>query len=441
MMESSPSNSSPYLVSDLDNHRQILDSREQNAHSILSAVSQVLANASDLIDDLESDGTLGPTITRCCNDLADKVAGLARELDSQSDDERRRFARACIDDAQGQLALQHSVVEGREVLLDCGGGALAASNADKTLGSHDHTANAAEAMAALTEDDVADAITGAHTILLDVEAALRSVGQEEAEEIADVTLVVARMFVWSLQAIQMSVTAEALAGTEDERRLMDGCSSGPGRGMDVEVLDENDIVDNPSRGLSPSVGKKSSSREVVPNDRMRVLWPPVGPAVVSAGKWGADAASKKPLLSVVLGVALWPAAMLTAFVGAPVVAADFALQKGYDALSDGPLIETVERGAANIYQVGKLHFLCTKLVVKQGLRVGERQIKRHGGVGKVAQDLGGFALDRVLHPVQTACMAWDGLVWGAGALKDAGVFIKEMADSQAATEAAPNAMH
>ena len=164
---------------------------------------------------------------------------------------------------------------------------------------------------------------------------------------------------------------------------------------------------------------------------MRVLWPPLGPAVASAASWGADAASNNPILSVALGLALWPAAIVAAFIGAPLVAVDHAVQSTYNANKDSSVIEAAERGAANLYQVGKLYYLCSKLVIKQGIRVGGRQIERRGGLGAVACDVGGFAIDRALHPIETAGWAWDNAKWAAGTLLEAAVFVKDVATGDA----------
>ena len=149
--------------------------------------------------------------------------------------------------------------------------------------------------------------------------------------------------------------------------------------------------------------------------------------MASAASWSREAAVKNPILSIALAMALWPAALIGAFVGAPLLAADWALQSGYNAVQDQPLVENVERGASNLFQVGKLYYLCSKLVVKQGIRVGKRQVERRGSVGKIVQDLGYWTVDRAMHPVETAGMAWNSLKWGAGAVVDGTNFVKDIA--------------
>ena len=296
-------------------------------------------------------------------------------------------------------------------------------------------------MAAISEEEMAEAVTSAQSILVDVVETLRSVGDDEAEEIAEVGLTVARMFIWSLQSIQHNVSPQLMAGTEEERKFAEQKKrrdrASDSDGLQIELLDgddesdddanDTDVDDTPASAVPPKRPTAPTSRD----RRMRVLWPPLGPAVESAASWGADAASNNPILSVALGLALWPAAIVAAFIGAPLVAVDHAVQSTYDANKNSSVIETAERGAANLYQVGKLYYLCGKLVVKQSIRVGGRQIERRGGLGAVACDVGGFAIDRALHPIETASWAWNSVKWGAGTLLEAATFVKDVATGDA----------
>lgn len=412
------------LLTDREMESVSLEKREDAARDVLIVVGEALEKASTMIDDIERDQLLGPAITRCCADLADMAAEVAAEIHSKSDDERRELARACLHDARGV----------REELLLTEEGDRSAGTVVLTEGAvaNAATKSAAEAMADLTEEDVVSAVNSAETILLDVEEVLRSVGREEADEIAEVGLTVAKMFVWSLQSIHGRVTPQLLAGISDEREDAGNAT--------IEMLDD-DSEDNAQGKADTRASTERSRSTTLPGRRMRALWPPLGPAVASAGQWGADAASKNPILSVALGMALWPAAIMASFVGAPLLAADWALQKGYEAAQDGPVVEAAERGAANLYEVGKLYYLCGRLVVRQGWKVGQRQVERRGGLGAVANDIGNLAIDRALHPVETATMAWDGLKWGAGALLDAGMFVKSVATGEAVAGGVPLDMH
>eukprot|EP00566_Odontella_aurita_P010657 CAMPEP_0113561022 /NCGR_PEP_ID=MMETSP0015_2-20120614/19754_1 /TAXON_ID=2838 /ORGANISM="Odontella" /LENGTH=404 /DNA_ID=CAMNT_0000462789 /DNA_START=194 /DNA_END=1408 /DNA_ORIENTATION=- /assembly_acc=CAM_ASM_000160 len=400
--------------------------REDAARDILAVAGEALEKASAMIDNLERDRLLGPALTRCCEELADMAAQVAADIHCRSDDERRELARACLRDAK----------DARDGLLltDEGDRSAGMEPPEGTL-TDAATMSAAQAMAELTEDDIVTAVNSAETILQDVEEVLRSVGKEEADEIADVGLTVAKMFVWSLQSIHGRVTPQLLAGTGTRRGEVDNAT--------IEIIenDSGDSHENLDNTAASSHAKGSSHRSGLLDRRMRVLWPPLGPSVATASKWGADAASKNPILSVALGMALWPAAIMASFVGVPLLAADWAIQKGYDSMQDGPVVEAAEQGAANLYEVGKLYYLCGRLMVRQGWRVGQRQIDRRGGLGAVANDIGAFAIDRALHPVETATMAWDGLKWGAGAFLDASMFVKSVATGEAMAGSVPVDLH
>ena len=60
-----------------------------------------------------------------------------------------------------------------------------------------------------------------------------------------------------------------------------------------------------------------------------------------------------------------------------------------------------------------------------GVTLGERQISRRGGVGKICSDVVDGAVDMALHPVETIGMAWEGMFWMGGALGNAVNFVKD----------------
>jgi hypothetical protein len=123
-------------------------------------------------------------------------------------------------------------------------------------------------------------------------------------------------------------------------------------------------------------------------------------------------------LAVALGLTLWPAAVTTAIVGGSLVVVDGCLQDAYQNVKHNPLLETAEQGAAQLYHATRLGWLCTQLVTKQTFKIVHRQVKKKGGIGKIAGDVGGLAVDRALHPVETVQMAWNGLGWCVGMVTD-----------------------
>lgn len=385
-------NTSNYLFSDLEEDRLSRQQQENAAEQALHAVGSLLNTADAAISDLEKNDMLGTAITRGCKDLADAIGGLADELDKQSDEDRRALAKACLEDVSVHT----------DLLLE-----------DESRPGPIETMPSME-MTQMSEDDMILALSGAASLLRDVEASFRSIDQSEADEIADVALTLARLFLMSLQDLYSTLTPQDLVemGTQKSQCLSGG----------VEILDDDGVqVESIDTNQEPTSGPKKNTR-----DRVRVLWPPIGPAVTSACQWGKEEAEKKPLLAVALGLTLWPAAITATIVATPLVVADDFLQKTYESFSDKPLVENLERGAAELFAAARLCLLCGRLMTRQTLRVASRQIERRGGPQKVAQDLGGMALDRAMHPVETIGMAWNGITLGVGAIRDMVATVQEM---------------
>lgn len=372
----------------------IISRREHEgaAEHAIEVIGSVLDNADDFLAQLESNDMLGSAIVRRCEDLADLIGNLAGEMEAQNDQERLVLAQACLQDAQ------------------------AATAADGCI-EHNTSAGPNQELTSLSEDEMVHAISGAQVLMRDVEAALRSIDRDEADEIASVALTVARLFILSLKSIQSTITPEqllAMGGTDTGSHNLEFSNR-------IEILDETSeaTLNVETKDLSKAPTAVAKDRRI---DRVRALWPPLGPAVVSAAHWGKEEAAKKPLLAIALGLTLWPAAIITTLIGTPIVLADSVVQHVYNSFSGGPIIQTVERGAAQIFHAGRLSILSTRLVIG---RVVSRQVKRHGGVGQLAQNVGGALLERVTHPVQTAGMLWDGVCVGAGAICDGARFVQE----------------
>ncbi|KAI2503428.1 hypothetical protein MHU86_11057 [Fragilaria crotonensis] len=386
------------LSSDIEDAINRRKTHENAAEKAIKVIGDLLDNADTFLAQLESDEVLGSAIVRCCQELADVIGNLAGEMDGQSDQEKRAMARACLEDVRS-----------------------AVPPANENVASNDTTHQ--EQLATMSENEMIDALSGATSLMRDIEASLRSIDSNEADEIADVALVTARLFILSLKSMHSTLTPERL--------LAAGQSGSASRDLEfssrIEILHEEDCDDEADEQQAKET-LETRSRGRHPVDRVRVCWPPLGPAVVAAAHWGKEEAAKKPILAAALGLTLWPVAMITALIGTPIVLADCVMQHVYDSLSNGPIVQSVERGAAQVYHAGRLSFLCSGLVVKQTLRVASRQVKRHGGAGKLAQDVGSALLNRVMHPLETACMAWDGVCMGASAIRDGVGFVHDTVD-------------
>ncbi len=158
---------------------------------------------------------------------------------------------------------------------------------------------------------------------------------------------------------------------------------------------------------------------------MSVLWQPLLPATIRAGRLCTDNAKQRPIPVIAIGLTFGPTTILTTLIASPpLLMADWAIQTSYNALLElTPVIENVEKGGASALQLAHLAVLCSKLVAKQGMSMGKHQIERRGSVGKICSDVIGGVMDMALHPVKTVGMAWEGLFWMGGAVRDVVGFV------------------
>ena len=511
------------------------DQYREKQRLALQIIANFLNTAESTLNDIterESSGqqVLGPGIVRVCHDLADEIEGVAKELQKEHTRAARHLAHVMSDH---ELNL---IEEGGENTtatnnIDNNGGVRKEEEGNSNNHSEVVTITANNEMALThsatttalprssdsvasfqSQEEFISTLSTTHTLLIDTAAALRAITQQEAQELGEVALDVARMFVWSLgivhsNMIQMTMmppneysnphqthpALPILSQHEKERQEQLGIVALPKKsalaaaaaaglptssaattttpkqsrvtwynentkshnGPVIEILGEEEKKEGSPQKITSTEFRYSPQLSPVPSspgastvttsnnsiiissspvggvgghcERVRVLWPPLLPAVTEVGKVCATNAKEHPLPAIAIGLTCGPAAIVTAAIaGPPLLVADWAIQTSYDALSEHtPVIENVEKGAASALQVARLAILCSKLVIKQGLTVGERQIERRGGAGKICSDVVSGAVDMAMHPVETACMAWDGLFWVGGAVRDAVGFVKD----------------
>ena len=414
--------------------------QEQNAalEETLATIGNALGHASQMLDDLENDGMLGNAIKRVAADLAGAVGNVARDLDHvvaiENKNEGKKWARALLDDAHSQLQLEcemktatrnsdsdSNIGKGEdEVEGECEG-----EGEDQIVPSvTEMNMSAARAVSELSEGEIIDAMAMTRTILLDIEDALINISDDDAEEIADVGLIVAKMFLWGLKNVHAQITPDMIASSTAH------AGANNGTGMDIEILDDEDANANGESNARMNKARRTKIDFQHQDPRMRILWPPIGPAVADIASWGKESTIKNPILSIALAMTLWPAALFGAFIGGPILAADWCLQSSYEALREQPVMETAEKSAANLFNVGKFYFLISKLMLKQSLRVGKRQVERRGGIEKIAKDVGDWSIDRALHPVESAGMLWNSAKWSAGKVVEGVGFVKDAASGK-----------
>ena len=416
------------------------DAQTNAAQRVLDFCGDLLDQADDALNDdasaLGDDTMLASAIQRGCQDLADAVGGLATQLEQQSDEDRQALAQACLQDVQQAQREQKALVQQmRQHDLALNDNGDNNDNEDLLVEWHE--------FASMDENQLVQVIQAAGSFMRDVEASLRAVDQDEANELADVALTVARIFIASLKSIHAQLTpqdlhdaAHAAAAAVNGDPSSSTSRSASASTVRIELLDEHEdeaededddaaAAGNRSKGVKnsspapPNSSNKSKRTTTKQMDRLRVLWPPLGPAVAKALSWGKDAASQQPFLAVALGMTLWPAAVMTAIVGTPVVLVDGLLQDLYNNLHNDnvPLVVGLERGAAQAYHTSRLALVSGKLVGRHSLKVLQRQVDRRGGVQHILQGVADMALDRVFHPLETIGMACHGIGWSVNQVR------------------------
>jgi hypothetical protein len=258
---------------------------------IFETLGKFIDAADNQLSEWEKDNGLVvcDAIYRGSQELARAVGDVAEQLESQSDDDLRALADACRDDVHAHcLALQDLQEESQQrhqqyLRQDEG------NHVQKSL------------LPAPDElpDDFAPVLRNVATLLRDVQATLSAVERSEAEEVADVALTAARLFITSIQSWYQS---------DEARQAMQSTRT---KGVVIQELpfDEDDC----SESLRPSDEEKekgSSASTKLSNDRrerrlsshrLRILWPPLGPQVQQACVWGKQALTEQPILAVSLG--------------------------------------------------------------------------------------------------------------------------------------------
>lgn len=381
---------------DASSSSSISNREEQQQHNmarqILDVAGDLLQTADRELNQLERDDMLGSAVVRGCTELADAVAHLAGQLEEdQTDPERRQLAAACLQDFQSSSF--RSNTDSLRLQVEGGGGGSARDYSVAAAAREDAT------MQDLSESDIAGALGAAAVLLRDVESALRAIEPDEANDLADTAITVAQLFLATLKHLHSQLTPE---------HLIEG--SGGGRSLqespNITLLPDDDADIAPSAKDATRGGAPASSQKHASAQRMRCLWPPVGPEVTKVLQWSQEELQKQHwLLTAALGITLWPVLTVTAVLGSSAVLADHALQQLYQHFEGTPAIATAEVAAASLYQTSKLALLTAKAVARPTLRVARRQLERHGpGIQE-------WAAYKIQHPVETVGETVKGVWW------------------------------
>jgi hypothetical protein len=392
------------------------------AQQILTVTGHALSTADRELSELErknNDNTnlLGSAVMRGCRELADAVAQLASQLEQHYCDCQTTEQRAAL----VELLSRHDDFSSDDSLrlqLEGGGGETGDAQQpliDTTITTRDWT----ELDSQQLQRSSNAAAAAAAQFLRDVEVALRGMEPAEAAELADTALAVAHVFVATLQHVHSQLTPEHLlqADSSNSRSMSSssGTVSGGDRSMvrnhcesspDITILPDHEDADVISKDKKiPMQQQQEHSALTKKPQRMRCLWPPVGPAVADACQWGQHAVQQHRILTAVVGITLWPVVAVTAVLGTGTLLADHVLQNTYQHFADTPVVATAEMAAAQLYQTSRLAVLTAKAVARPTLRVAQRQLQRHGpGIQE-------WAVYRIQHPLETVNETAQGLLW------------------------------
>ena len=333
-------------------------------HEALHVMKRELQNADAFLEDKLDNRErkdVGKFVKNFCSDLADGIHEIALQVKADREQDRKR-----------QELFYTTIVEDAHRLVN-----------DISPKSKQYF----KARKDLTQREVNGALAAAETLLFDLTDALRSISDDEARDVAELGLVVSRIFIGTLiRAIEMFL----------EHKEIEKCS-GQSNDLSIEVLhDEDDYgFDGDDTNIDKNTKKQPHSK------RVRALWPPLLPIVTDAGKIGLGAALQRPILATALALVLWPTFLCTAFLAAPLFVMDNMLQTGYNCCQETTLIVELENAVGGACQIGKLYYLCGKLFVKRGLRIGQRQIERKGGLYNIMHEVGNHSMHCALHPIET----------------------------------------
>ena len=182
---------------------------------------------------------IGPGIIRLCHDLADGIEEVAKELRRESEfriEQQQRKRRQLPVSELDQVMPDHDIRLIDEGLHEDNAAseaviALNATNStalalSTTLSNNEIIAmeyDSSPLISSVSHEDYVNAISTAHTLLLDMAGSLRAITQEEAQELGEVALEVAHMFVWSLKMVHRNMIQ--IAASNDYHSMPPSCVS------------------------------------------------------------------------------------------------------------------------------------------------------------------------------------------------------------------------
>ena len=372
--------------SDIETADRKHEEKQQLAKQFLEATGELLANVDRELAQTDTN-LIGSAIVRGSREIADACAQVANAMEEHQD--RRALTEAGLQDFSHSLQLlddQHNKLH----------------STGQTSASALTTHHTSEEMAMVSQQEMDAAMKVLADLLRDIEVALRGIQPEEADEIAEVALSVAQVFIIGLQQVHAQITPDELvaaASADQSRYLKDS--------PQIEVITDEDGVPEVDENIQigPRMVTPTSIRSIRP-PRLRCLWTPVAPAITDFLHWSTAELSKQHWsVQAGLGFVLWPYAVGAALVSAPALVADHLVQQTYDHFADSPVVSAAEVAAGQVGQTARLSYLTARAVARPAVRVAQRQVQRHGP-GAIQ-----WTQDKIQHPVQTLQEAGCGVLW------------------------------
>jgi hypothetical protein len=357
------------LQSDLEIAEQTEEEKHKLAEKLLTTVGTLLRDADRELTSLQDNNLLGSAIVRGCQELADLVSTVAENVGH----DQLMLAEASLQDFSDSSDVTDLRLQPE---LDNNHGLIRSSSRSATTSHHKELAIVVD-------------------LLRDVEFSLRSIDEAEANEIADLAVSVALVFVQSLQIAHSKLTPRDLLP-----------STSPYNGASRIELLENPVFDEEN----PPSPAPVIQHAVRPTPRVRCLWPPLSPMATDFLQWTKEELIHRQhwAVSTAVAVTLWPVALTAAMWSVPALAVDHVLQQTYGHFDQSPVIVGAEVGAAQLQQTAKLSVKTAVALAKPTLIVVRRQVQKHGpGLMATVQE-------KAHHPISTIHEAFDGTLWCAG---------------------------
>ena len=438
------------------------------SHEVWELTGHWINSLQHEIDVLDAEGILGHALVRACHEWADAISHWTTQLQtyqqqhqqsSENDDDdddvddnvipnTHRNKNDLLDHSVNSLLLQIDEVtilnqnkKDRNAVYDIpdvhNNNAITDSILCDDIDDYDYDFD--HHLVTMTQIDPVPPVLD---LLHDMEQALRSVDEEDANDLADAAITVGHLLVAALQQVHSQFVPPPVA-TSDPRYSTTQRSYRTRRLEESPNItrlddDDNETTDDTDTHNSSTVKPSSSSSTgtMVPPyqpykpKRARCLWPPLQPVAQNIFQYTqTEVLPKQPIyITAPILLTCWPLLVTSTIIGSGMVVTDNVLQHVYDQIQDHPIIVTSEVTMASFLQTIKLGYLTTKAVAKPTLRVVKKQIQRH------APHVQESVVYHIQHPLETIHATMTTALWcGQQVVQYVGQALHEWQQQQASS--------